>query len=670
MKKIVPTLTALLAASLFAGCAQQPAAPAAQAAATPTASKDATEATRAANRTVATQLPLANTQSFDDAKRGLIEAFGDQVIMGPSGRPAWSLKPFEFLAKEQAPDSVNPALWRHARVNMVNGLFKVTDRMYQLRGLDLSNMTIIEGDTGLIVIDPMTAMETAKAGMDLYFKHRPKKPVVAVIYTHSHADHFGGVRGVVTDADVASGRVKIIAPKGFMEEAVGENVIAGNAMSRRALYQFGMLLPRGEKGQVDAGLGKSVPLGTISLIPPTMLIEKPVETHRIDGIDIVFENTPGAEAPAEFIMFYPQFKVLNMAEIGTQNFHNLLPMRGAQVRDALAWSKYLGGALQRYGAGSEIMIAQHHWPVWTAPRVQNYLKIQRDSYKYLHDQTLRLMNQGYVGAEIAETMKMPPSLRQDWSTYSFYGDLKHNVKAIYQRYLGYYDANPANLHALPPVDAGRKAVEYMGGADAVLKRAREDFAKGEYRWVAQVMSQLVFADPTNKQARELGADALEQMGYQVESATARNAYLQGAWELRNGVPKLPSISTAAPDVIRAVPLDMFFDYLGVRLNGDKAQGKTIVLNWQFTDTKQNFVLNLENSALTYAEGTQAPNADATLTLTRATLDTISLQQTTFPAAMQAGQIKVTGNPAKVGEMLGLFETFPNMFPIVEPRPAR
>jgi alkyl sulfatase BDS1-like metallo-beta-lactamase superfamily hydrolase len=552
---------------------------------------------------------------------------------------------------------------------MAAGLFKVTEGIFQLRGFDLSNMTVIEGRTGLIVIDPLITTEVAKAALDLYYKHRPHKPVVAVIYSHSHADHFGGVRGVVNGDDVAAGKVKIIAPAGFMEEAVGENVIAGNAMSRRAMYQFGPLLPRGEKGQVDAGLGKSVSFGTISLIPPTMLIEKTVETHRIDGVEIVFELTPGAEAPSEMIMYYPQTRVLNMTEIATQNMHNLLPMRGALVRDPLIWSKHIGGALQRYGAKSDVMIAQHNWPVWGSDRVQDFLKKQRDTYKFVHDQAVRLMNQGHVGTEIADAIKMPASLSADWSTHGFYGDLKHNIKAVYQRYLGYYDGNPANLAALPPVPAAQKTVEYMGGAAAVLQRARADFAKGEYRWVAQVASQLVFADPANAEARGLAADAYEQLGYQAESGTARNAFLQGASELRNGTPQLPAMSTQAPDVVRSLTLDQFFDYLGIRLNGDKAAGKTTVLNWQFTDTKQNYILNLENSALTYVAAAQAPRADATLALTRATLDEISLQKTTFPAAIQAGQIVITGKREKVAELLGMLETFPNVFPLIEPRPA-
>jgi len=613
---------------------------------------------------------MADRQSFDDARQGFIEALGDQVVMAASGRPSWSLKGYEFLAREDAPDTVNPALWRHARVNMANGLFKVTERVYQLRGFDISNMTVIEGDSGLIVVDPLISTEVAKAAMELYFKHRPRKPVRSVIYSHSHADHWGGVRGVVDGEDVAAGRVRIIAPAGFMEEAVGENVIAGNAMSRRAQYQFGPLLPRGEKGQIDAGLGKTVSAGTITLIAPTQLIDKPVESHRIDGVDIVFELTPGAEAPSELIMYYPQFKVLNMTEIATQNMHNLLPMRGALVRDALAWSKYIAGALRRYGARSEVLIAQHNWPVWGSERVQAFLKKQRDTYKFVHDQTVRLMNHGYVGAEIAELVRMPPSLAQDWSTHGFYGHLKHNIKAIYQRYLGHYDGNPAQLEALPPVPAARKTIEYMGGAEAVLKRAREDYARGEYRWVAQVASQLVFADATHEAARALAADAYEQLGYQVESATARNALLQGAWELRNGMPKVPVTTTAAPDVIRALTLEMFFDYLGVRLDGDKARGRHIVLNWTFTDINERHLLTLENSALSHLADAESPAADATLSLTRATLDDIALQKTSFPAAMASGRIAVTGRAGAVMELLGMLDTFPPMFPLVEPRAPR
>jgi alkyl sulfatase BDS1-like metallo-beta-lactamase superfamily hydrolase len=632
--------------------------------------KDATEATRAANRAALDTLPLADRNSFEDARHGFIEALGDRLVTRGDGRLVWTLKGYEFLASENAPDTVHPGLWRHARVNMANGLYRVNDRVYQLRGFDVSNMTIIEGDTGLIVIDPLISAEVAAAAMELYLKHRPKRPVVAVIYSHSHVDHFGGVRGIVSGDDVAAGKVTIWAPAGFMAAAVGENVIAGNAMTRRALFQFGALLPRGERGQVDAGLGKTVSLGTVTLIAPTNTIEQPRENHRIDGVEIIFELTPDAEAPAEFIMYYPQFRLLNMTEIATQNFHNLLPMRGALVRDSLAWSKYIGGALARYGDTSDVLIAQHNWPVWSGERVRAFLTKQRDAYKFVHDQTLRLMNHGYVGAEIADMITMPASLNQEWSAHSFYGSLKHNIKAIYQRYLGYYDGHPANLDALPPAAAAAKTVEYMGGASAVLEKARRDFARGEFRWVAQVASQLVFAHPANRDARELAADALEQLGYQAESATARNAYLQGAFELRNGTPVLPGGPGAASDLIRSLPLDMYFDYMAVRLDGDKAAGKKIVLNWLFTDTGQKYVLNLENSALTCAPDAQAPNADATLTLMRATLDEISLQKTTFAAALESGKIAVAGSRDKFLELLAMLETFPVRFPIVEPRPPR
>ncbi|MGO9453993.1 MAG: alkyl/aryl-sulfatase [Candidatus Binataceae bacterium] len=629
---------------------------------------NATEATRAANRAALAQVPSANQQLFEDARRGFIEELGDKVITRADGRPVWTLKGYEFLGSENAPDTVHPTLWCHARVNMANGLYKVTDRVYQLRGFDVSNMTIIEGDHGLIVIDPLISTEVAKAAMDLYLKHRPKKAVVAVIYSHSHVDHFGGVRGIVSADDVKSGNATIWAPEGFMAAAVGENVIAGHAMLRRAMYQFGSMLPRGERGQVDTGLGKSVSLGTVSLIPPTNLIENPIETHRIDGVEIIFELTPDAEAPAELIMYYPQFGVLNMTEITTQNFHNLLPMRGALVRDALAWSKYIGGALHRYGASSEVLIAQHNWPVWSGERVRAFLRKQRDAYKFVHDQTVRLMNHGYVGAEIAEMIKLPDSLNQEWSTHSFYGSLKHNIKAIYQRYLGYYDGNPANLDALPPVAAAKKSIEYVGGVDAVLEKARRDYARAEYRWVAQVASQLVFVDPARRDARDLAADALEQLAYQAESATARNSYLQGAHELRHGTPNIPRDAGAAPDLIRSLPLDMYFDFMAVRLNSDKAANRTIVLNWKFTDSGQDYVLNLENSALTYVPDSQADNADATLTLTRATLEEISLRKTTFPAALHSGRITVARKGELLLELLEMLDDFPAQFPIVEPRP--
>jgi alkyl sulfatase BDS1-like metallo-beta-lactamase superfamily hydrolase len=528
-------------------------------------------------------------------------------------------------------------------------------------------MTILEGDTGLIVVDTLVSVETAKAALELYYQHRPRRPVVAVIYTHGHADHWGGVKGVIAEADVASGKVAVLAPEGFLEHAISESVIVGNAQRRRALYQFGPLLPKGERGQVDAGLGKTVSLGNLSLIPPTDIIRKSGEKRVIDGVEILFEMAPGTEAPAELYMYYPRFKVLNMAEIATHNFHNLLPLRGTEVRDALAWSKYLNEAVDTFGDKSEAVIAQHHWPVFGRERARNFLVNQRDLYKYVHDQTVRLMNQGFTAPEIAEQLELPASLANEWENRGYYGTVRHNAKAIYQKYLGWYDDNPANLDPLPPVQAAKKYVAYMGGADAVIRRAREDFKNGEYRFVAEVANKLVFADAANQEARDLAADAYEQLGYLAESATWRNAYLYAAFELRHGTAKVGRGPTLTSETVKSIPTEMLFDLLGVQLNGPKADGRHIVINWNFTDAQTSFVLTLEHSALTYRANKQDAAADASLTLTRDVLDRIMLRRATFSDAVQSGQIKVAGQAEKVDELFSIFDTFNPNFEIVEPK---
>jgi alkyl sulfatase BDS1-like metallo-beta-lactamase superfamily hydrolase len=642
---------------------------AAQSLAQGTPPKEAEPAVRAAQARVLQSLPFADRRDFEDADRGFVAALPDMTIAGPNGAPAWSLKEYGFLARPEAPATVNPSLWRQSQLNLRNGLYKVVDGLYQVRGFDISNMTIVEGRTGIIVIDPLLAAETAKAALELYYAHRPKRPVVAVIYSHSHADHFGGVKGVLDEAEVKAGRAAVIAPAGFMEHAVAENIIAGNAMARRAHYQFGPLLPRGERQQVDAGLGKTLAGGSITLIPPTDVIDKAIDRRTIDGVEIVFQLAPGTEAPAEFHMYFPQLRALNMAENATHNLHNLLPLRGAEVRDPVAWSRVIAEALDRFGGEAEVLLGQHHWPVWGGERLRAMLEQQRDLYKYVHDQTLRLMNHGYTAAEIAEQLELPPGLASEWHARGYYGSLRHNVKAVYQKYLGWYDANPANLDPLPPEAAGKKAVEYMGGMEALLKRARADYAKGEYRWVAQVMSQAVFADPANREARELAADAFEQLGYLAESATWRNAYLVGAWELRNGLPQARAASTVTPDTLKALKLDMFFDYLGVRLDAKKAEGRKFSINWNFTDVKETFLLNLAHSALTYLPGRQSKDADVTVTLTKATLDEITLRRTTFPEQMKLGNIKVDGYPLKLLDLFSLLDAFPPMFEIVEPKKA-
>ncbi len=631
-------------------------------------SKDAESASRAVNDTFLKTLPFNDRADFDDAKRGFIATLPDGMVSGEGGKQVWDSKQYDFLKNDSVPATVNPSLWRQSQLNAVNGLFKVTDRVYQVRGIDLSNLTIIEGNTGLILIDPLLSNETAKAALDLYLKNVASKPVVAVIYSHSHADHFGGAKGVISAEDAQQGKVKVIGPDGFMEHAVAENVIAGNAMARRAQYQFGSALPVGEKGQIDTGLGKALSKGTISLIAPNDLIKQSYETRTIDGVEIEFHLVPGSEAPAEMLMYFPQFRMLNMAEDATHNMHNLYTLRGAEIRDGRLWSRYIGEAIERYGDKTDVEIAQHHWPMWGNERIVAFLKKQRDLYKFIHDQTVRLLNHGLTSTEIAEQLKLPPSLANEWAVRGYYGTLSHNAKAVYQFYLGWYDGNPADLNPLPRADYAKKQVEYMGGAEATIKRARDDFKNGQYRWVASVMSQLVFADPSNKDARELGADALEQLGYQSEAGTWRNAYLLGALELRKGLAE-QAPSTANVDLLKGVSIDLAFDFLGVRLNALKAEGKHIVINWTFTDLNETYVMNLENSALTHTSGKLDSNADTSVTLTRAALDAITLKQRTFLGSVVTGDVKVGGNPLKLRELFGLLDEFSTGFEIVEPRKA-
>jgi alkyl sulfatase BDS1-like metallo-beta-lactamase superfamily hydrolase len=633
-------------------------------------SRDAEPATRTANDAFLKSLPFSDRADFDDAKRGFITTLPDGAVAGPGGRPAFDTKPYAFLQKKEVPATVNPSLWRQAQLNAVNGLFKVTDRVYQVRGLDIANMTIVEGERGLILIDPLLSNETAKAALDLYLQNRPAKPVTAVIYTHSHADHFGGAKGVMSAEDAASGRIKVIAPDGFMEHAVAENIIAGNAMRRRAQFQFGSTLPIGERAQVDTGLGKALSIGTISLIPPNDVIRQAYETRTIDDVEIEFHLVPGSEAPAEMILYFPQFKLLNMAEDANHTMHNLYTIRGAEIRDGRLWSRYIADAIERYGDKTDIVIAQHHWPIWDNPRIVAFLKKQRDLYKFIHDQSVRLLNHGLTSTEIAEQLKLPQRLANDWASRGYYGTLSHNAKAVYQFYLGWYDANPADLNPLPRAEFAKKQIDYMGGADAVLQRARDDFAAGQYRWVASVASQLVFADPANKAARELGADALEQLGYQSEAATWRNAYLLGAAELRNGAPAAQRGDGANAELLKGVSIDLAFDFLGVRLNAAKAEGKTIVINWTFTDLNQTYVMNLENSALTHTSGKLSDKADVGVKLTRATLDAITLKQRTFVGSIATGDVSISGNPLKLGELFGLLDEFSPDFEVVEPKKAR
>jgi alkyl sulfatase BDS1-like metallo-beta-lactamase superfamily hydrolase len=631
--------------------------------------KDATDKTKEINAGYLKTLPFMDKKDFEDASRGMIAVEPNLVVKDAVGNVVWDMAQYSFI-KAETPDTVNPSLWRQAQLNNIYGLFKVTDHIYQVRGYDLSNISFIEGKTGYIVIDPLVSAEVAKASLELLYKHVGKKPVKAVIYTHSHVDHWGGVKGVVDEADVKSGKVKIIASQGFLEEAVSENVMAGNVMTRRARYMYGNLLPKGVKGQVDAGLGKVASQGSVTIIAPNVIISKTGTTMDIDGVKIVFQYTPNTEAPTEMNFYFPQFRALCIAENCTHTLHNLYTLRGTKVRDAKAWSYFINETINLYGDKTDVMFASHHWPRWGKVDVNQMLADQRDLYKYIHDQTLRLANEGYNMEEIAEMIHLPDSLSKEWYNRGYYGSVSHDVKAVYQRYLGWFDGNPANLHPLPPVDAAKKYVEFMGGSAAVIEKAKKSFEQGEYRWVAQVMNQVVFAEPDNQDARNLEADALEQLGYQAESGPWRNFYLSGAMELRNGIVKLPpNMTTTSPDVVKAMPVDMLFDLLGVMLNGPKAAGKTIKLNFNFTDTKQLYTLVLENGVLIYNPGKQLKDADETLTLKRSILNEVLLGEATFQAKMQSGEIKTAGDKNKLGELLMLMDKFDINFPIVD-RPAR
>lgn len=629
--------------------------------------KPATAATRAANAAVLRSLPFQDRADFDDAQRGLIARPERLTITDANGKVVWDLEAYKrFISLDApAPDTVNPSLWRNAQLNMQYGLFKVTDRVYQVRGYDISNITFVQGDSGWIVFDPLISVETAKAAYGLVSAHLGQKPVRAVVYSHTHVDHYGGVRALVTQADVDAGKVQILAPEGFTEHAIGENVIAGNAMSRRAIYMFGALLPRDPTGGVTSGLGQTVSGGTVTLILPTDTIRRTGESRTIDGVEMVFQMTPGTEAPAEMNTWFPQFKAMWMAENTTNTLHNVLTLRGALVRDALRWAGFIDETIELYGAGAEVKFQSHHWPMWGNARIVDYLKKQRDLYKYVHDQSVRLMNQGYVASEIAGTLEFPPEIDRYWPNRGYYGTLRHNSRAVYQRYMGWYDGNPSSLDELPPEPAAKKYLEYMGGEAAVLERARRDFANGEYRWVATALRHVVFANPASVEGKALLADAYEQLGYQAESGPWRSIYLQGATELRNGVPKGGAVATASPDILAAMPPELLFDYMAVRLNGPKAAGRKITVNFDFTDLARQYAVTIENGVLNHAPALE-PGADATLTIAKRELDKIQLKQLTMQQALAAGTARLDGRAAAFGELMALLDDFPFWFNIVTP----
>ncbi|WAG07249.1 MBL fold metallo-hydrolase [Aeromonas jandaei] len=630
--------------------------------------KPASEFTIKANQGVLHTLPFNDKQDFEDAQRGFIAKPDTLTIKDDKGNVVWDLEQYKtYIGLDKAsPDTVNPSLWRNAQLNMQYGLFKVTDKIYQIRGFDLSNITFIEGDKGWIVFDPLISPQTAKAALAFINKTLGERPVTAVVYSHSHVDHYGGAAGLFKSPDEAKKNgVEIIAPEGFTEHAVSENVIAGNAMARRAVYMYGALLPRNPQGGVNGGLGQTTSTGVPSLLLPTRFITKTGEALTVDGVKMVFQMTPGTEAPAEMNTWFPDSKALWMAENTTNTMHNILTLRGAQVRDALKWSSFLNETIETWGAQANVKFQSHHWPRWGNANIVDYFKKQRDLYKYIHDQSVRLMNMGYTGEEISEQITLPPELNDFWPNRGYYGTLRHNSRAVYQRYMGWYSGNPSDLDNLPPEMVGPKYVEFMGGEEALLKKAKASFDKGEYRWVAEVLKHLVFANPNNKEGKLLLADTLEQLGYQAESGPWRSVYLQGAYELRNGVPTGGGTVTASPDTIRAMTPSMLFDYLSVRINPEKAAGKKMVINMEFTDIGEKHTLSLENSVLNHTTR-YADKPDVTITLSKKTLDDIQLGQGTMEQKIASGEIKIKGDEQKFSDFISLLDKFNFWFNIVTP----
>ena len=620
-----------------------------------------------AHARVRSELDFSDRRDFDDATRGFVATIPNACIPADAGGVSWSMEPYGFLAGE-APDTVNPSLWRMSQLNAIHGLFKVTEQIYQVRGFSLANVTFIEGDSGVIVVDPLQFTEHARAALALYREHRGNRPVAAVIYTHCHRDHYGGVRGVISPEDVRNG-VPVFGPFGFTEESFSESILAGVPMRRRALFQFGWSMEPGVMAHVDSGLGKAVGRGGDGFIPPTILITEPVERRFVDGVEIVFHLTPGTEAPAEMNMHYPGLRALNLAENACHLMHNLCPLRGAKTRDALAWAHYLNQALNAFVPNVDVLVVQHHWPVWGREHIEEYVAGQRDMYRYLHDQTLRLMSHGMTPKEIAAELKMPNKLSKQWFARGYYGAVEHNVAAVYAHYLGPYDGNPANLNSLPPERAAAKYVEYMGGSDAILRHAQTDYDAGNFRWVVEALNHVVFAEPANRAARELSANAFEQLGYQAELATWRNSYLLAARELRStssaSAPKGVSIS---PDVVAILPFGNLLEYLAIRVNGVKAQDINAKFDWRIVDGPNVDVhrITLSNGALNHLPGSHGDAADAVVQTLREQLPKLSAGRSALLEALDNNELQVTGESRLFRSFVESLDEFNSMFNIVEP----
>ena len=588
-------------------------------------------------------LPFKDKQDFAEQKKGFIAAPDYKQIMAEAGHVAWDMGKYEFLLEGKDFDSIHPSLQRQAILNMNYGLYEVVPGIYQVRGYDLANISFIKSKTGWIIFDPLTAKETAKAALDFINEKLGKRPVVAVVYSHSHADHFGGVRGVVEEADVRSGKVKIIAPVGFMDHAVSENVYAGNAMSRRLFYQYGVLLPASPFGHVDQSIGKNTAAGNLGLIEPNVIIKDYIEELTVDGVKMVFQNTPGTEAPAEMNTWFPDMKAFWAAENITGTIHNIYTLRGALIRDALEWSKQINEALYRFGQDAEVMFASHSWPRWGNDRIQEVMRGQRDMYAHLNNQVLHLANQGVTINQIHNVYEVPESLQQQWYARGYHGSFEHNSRGVLNRYLGYWDANPTTLIPLSPEDSAPLYVEMMGGASKIIAKGKELYSQGKYRHAQEILNKLVYAEPQNQAAKDLLADAFEQFGYQQESPSVRNSFLAAALELRSGIPEGASPKTMGPDLVRAMTTDLFLDFLGIRVDSKKAEGMAFKINIDMPDNGEQFVLEMSNAALTNIKGQQADDPDLTITVNRSDLEPVMMGETTFDDQIKTGKAKLKGN---------------------------
>ncbi len=627
-------------------------------------SKPATDVTRRRIEGTSAGMPFGDRQDFEDVRRGFVGRSQQRRVVAEDGRVVWDLDAYAFLREGEAPDTANPSLWRQGQLLIEDGLFEVVPGIYQLRGYDLSVMSIVEGETGVIVIDPLISRETAAAAFALYTAHRGERPVKAMIYSHSHVDHFGGVKGIIGEEQVATGELPVIAPEGFLHHAIAENVFAGTAMTRRAGYMYGAALERGPAGQIGTGLGQTTSTGTVTLIPPTVDITHTGQSLTLDGVELVFQITPGTEAPVEMNFYFPQHRALCSAENTSHTLHNIVPLRGTLVRDPHVWAHYLTETIALWGEELDVVFASHHWPTWGREHAVEFLSMQRDMYLYLHDQTLRMINQGYNGAEIAEILELPPALAQQWHTHGYYGSVSHNVKAVYQRYMGWYDGNPANLWPHPPEAAATRYVEAMGGRDATLASARKAWDEGDYRWCAELGKHLVFADDTDRDARNVLADALEQLGYGAENGTWRNVFLAGATELRQGSFGTPV--SAGADVVRSLTVSQLLDSVAIRIDGPRAWQTSLRIALTIADDGVTYLAELRNGALHHRRVDAAPAGVTVFTLSRLALIGLVTGTLDLAAALADGTVTVEGDPGVLGQLVSLLGPTDPGFAIVTP----